>query len=136
AEDGIRDPLVTGVQTCALPIYELFDVFDDQFRANEMGDVGPAFWVVHGVGQVAHEHDVLAVFGHLPQTERPTQNAHVGVYAHENHVLDTAVFQQTPDLHARVADGVFILNLQKIDLGLPGRLRIAPHAGQSLVPLL
>src|SRR5438105_9032945 len=22
AEDGIRDPLVTGVQTCALPIYE------------------------------------------------------------------------------------------------------------------
>src|SRR5687767_15964889 len=24
AEDGIRDKLVTGVQTCALPIYELF----------------------------------------------------------------------------------------------------------------
>src|SRR5438105_5543699 len=23
AEDGIRDPLVTGVQTCALPIYSL-----------------------------------------------------------------------------------------------------------------
>src|SRR5439155_280671 len=66
----------------------------------------------------------------------PTQNAHVGVYAHENHVLDTLVFQQIPDLHARVADGVFILNLQKIDLSLPGRLRIASHAGQSLVPLL
>src|SRR5207247_8292741 len=26
AEDGIRDPLVTGVQTCALPIF--FEVFD------------------------------------------------------------------------------------------------------------
>src|SRR5207247_6575491 len=25
AEDGIRDPLVTGVQTCALPILELGD---------------------------------------------------------------------------------------------------------------
>src|SRR6266536_3852023 len=25
AEDGIRDPLVTGVQTCALPIYVLLD---------------------------------------------------------------------------------------------------------------
>src|SRR5207247_6905199 len=28
AEDGIRDPLVTGVQTCALPIYR-----DDHLRA-------------------------------------------------------------------------------------------------------
>src|SRR5207247_5187622 len=26
AEDGIRDPLVTGVQTCALPIYPVRDV--------------------------------------------------------------------------------------------------------------
>src|SRR5258708_22340229 len=25
AEDGIRDDLVTGVQTCALPIYEMLD---------------------------------------------------------------------------------------------------------------
>src|SRR5258708_10313067 len=30
AEDGIRDDLVTGVQTCALPI------FGDQTRSNEM----------------------------------------------------------------------------------------------------
>src|SRR5687767_15769771 len=27
AEDGIRDKLVTGVQTCALPIWPLFSVF-------------------------------------------------------------------------------------------------------------
>src|SRR5207247_6161436 len=26
AEDGIRDPLVTGVQTCALPIFKQFDI--------------------------------------------------------------------------------------------------------------
>src|SRR5438105_12416941 len=26
AEDGIRDPLVTGVQTCALPIYGIIDM--------------------------------------------------------------------------------------------------------------
>src|SRR5207247_5026029 len=26
AEDGIRDPLVTGVQTCALPIFEICGV--------------------------------------------------------------------------------------------------------------
>src|SRR5205823_6716294 len=27
AEDGIRDKLVTGVQTCALPIYALFETY-------------------------------------------------------------------------------------------------------------
>src|SRR5258708_23490852 len=30
AEDGIRDDLVTGVQTCALPIYLLFHVALDE----------------------------------------------------------------------------------------------------------
>src|SRR5207247_6677112 len=29
AEDGIRDPLVTGVQTCALPIFGAIDVGED-----------------------------------------------------------------------------------------------------------
>src|SRR2546425_2265370 len=29
AEDGIRDKLVTGVQTCALPIFEVVPVFDE-----------------------------------------------------------------------------------------------------------
>src|SRR5438105_9041963 len=32
AEDGIRDPLVTGVQTCALPIYGGRGQFGDQWR--------------------------------------------------------------------------------------------------------
>src|SRR5438105_12768521 len=32
AEDGIRDPLVTGVQTCALPIYELAPHLDRALR--------------------------------------------------------------------------------------------------------
>src|SRR5207247_6436747 len=30
AEDGIRDPLVTGVQTCALPIYRLARIGDGE----------------------------------------------------------------------------------------------------------
>src|SRR5256886_7232572 len=38
AEDGIRDLTVTGVQTCALPIYLV--VHADQERAGELG-VGP-----------------------------------------------------------------------------------------------
>src|SRR3989441_1582919 len=31
AEDGIRDKLVTGVQTCALPIYSLFRALRPRF---------------------------------------------------------------------------------------------------------
>src|SRR5687767_15244038 len=41
AEDGIRDKLVTGVQTCALPIYRL----------------------AHLVGEVEHRHRVIRVGG-------------------------------------------------------------------------
>src|SRR5438105_11992726 len=33
AEDGIRDPLVTGVQTCALPIYKLFPAMEQPAAA-------------------------------------------------------------------------------------------------------
>src|SRR5207244_6801410 len=38
AEDGIRDDLVTGVQTCALPIYAAFF----RFAAGDPEDVGVA----------------------------------------------------------------------------------------------
>ena len=34
AEDGIRDRLVTGVQTCALPIYEEFEENLSEFSKN------------------------------------------------------------------------------------------------------
>src|SRR5207247_8357017 len=43
AEDGIRDPLVTGVQTCALPIYALLDIlvlgFDDRHNGSLHGQL-------------------------------------------------------------------------------------------------
>src|SRR5262245_38417891 len=55
------------INTCDGWADELFDVFDDPFRANKVGNVRPTFRVVHGVCHIAHEHDVLAVFGHLPQ---------------------------------------------------------------------
>src|SRR5947208_13918710 len=45
AEDGIRDDLVTGVQTCALPICpepDLIELLGDKLRAREeLGDVLP-----------------------------------------------------------------------------------------------
>ena len=37
AEDGIRDIGVTGVQTCALPIYmDVFNVCEELFKYNNM----------------------------------------------------------------------------------------------------
>src|SRR5215216_6775801 len=56
AEDGIRDDLVTGVQTCALPILRAgvslgttsgepreVERFDDSYVKNELDKVGPEF---------------------------------------------------------------------------------------------
>src|SRR5699024_678243 len=46
AEDGIRDRNVTGVQTCALPIYQLLAPLDQLRAQSTLGVVTPA------VGQV------------------------------------------------------------------------------------
>ena len=35
AEDGIRDSPVTGVQTCALPIYKLNVTIDELIKSNK-----------------------------------------------------------------------------------------------------
>src|SRR5438105_7539773 len=46
AEDGIRDPLVTGVQTCALPIWrrpDRRDVPRDRADGALQGEDGPLF---------------------------------------------------------------------------------------------
>src|SRR5687767_5729150 len=49
AEDGIRDKLVTGVQTCALPIFELFH---QHFLPL------PAVWLRHRYCSLARRHSV------------------------------------------------------------------------------
>src|SRR5699024_3469187 len=42
AEDGIRDRNVTGVQTCALPIWEYWDKYEDDLtKVNEVLDQAP-----------------------------------------------------------------------------------------------
>src|SRR3982751_3336220 len=48
AEDGIRDPIVTGVQTCALPIWLLGAIFSYAVRHRMRAD-NP----VHGVTRFA-----------------------------------------------------------------------------------
>src|SRR3712207_8195600 len=60
AEDGIRDIGVTGVQTCALPIYSLkpFRLVDDKARDYKSRRVRDR------VGQAAFRQKVLATYGY------------------------------------------------------------------------
>src|SRR5690606_41197364 len=46
AEDGIRDFHVTGVQTCALPIYAVYVVYDDEGG----GWAGRFIWLLDVIG--------------------------------------------------------------------------------------
>src|SRR5207244_13628696 len=50
AEDGIRDDLVTGVQTCALPIYEVYICFVDFKKAFDRVDWIKMMEVLESVG--------------------------------------------------------------------------------------
>src|SRR5262249_59296411 len=84
------------------------------------GGVGRPRGVVDRVGQVAHEAHAPAVPGHLPQAERPADDAHVGVHAHQDDVGDPAGLDQVPDLLAGVADRVVVVDLDRLVLALPG----------------
>src|SRR5258708_36015286 len=57
AEDGIRDDLVTGVQTCALPIFHLFEAIAAAHGELEIADGD----VEHRVAAVAATGGVLVV---------------------------------------------------------------------------
>src|SRR5690606_40182739 len=63
AEDGIRDFHVTGVQTCALPI------FDRIHRKHTVSERGPNVRVLPGKDLTMQRHSGLAGF-HLPDTFR------------------------------------------------------------------
>ena len=103
----------------------LLDVLDEQLGAALVADEGPALRVIHRVGHVAHEHDVLAVLRHLAEAEGPAGDAHVHVDAHEDDVLDAAGFEQVPNLDAGIADGVLLLvDAQHVDLLRPRGARI------------
>lgn len=114
----------------------LFDVGNNQVGAREMADVRRPRGVVHGVRHVPHQHDVLAILGHLPQPERPSQDAHVGMHAGQDHVLDPALFEDAPDFFAPIADEIPLgVDGHPLVLFRPRRTRVAAHRRQFGCPL-
>ena len=97
--------------------------------------IRPPRRVVHRVGEVTDEQDVLAVARHVAQAEGAAQHAHVRVHADEQHVADAARLEQVPDLDAAVADRVAPgVDLDQAHLPLPRAARVAAKLGQVLGP--
>lgn len=97
----------------------LLDVFHDEFRAAEVVDVGGGVGVVHGVSEITHEEDVLALVHHLPDGEGATEDAHIGVDSHDDDIGDAALFHEVEGLGG-VGDGVFVVDFERGDLSAPG----------------
>ena len=57
------------------------------------------------------------------------------MHAHEHHVGDPALFEQAPDLDARIADRVLVANGQSGMLALPRSFRVPVQRFQLGVPL-
>ena len=96
------------------------DMPGDQVVAGEMVHPRLAPRVVHAVGHVPHQDDVLPLANHLPDRERPAQHAHVLVHAHDDDVGDAALAHQIVGLRA-VRDCVAFLDFDGCDLPPPGR---------------
>src|SRR3712207_1553284 len=90
AEDGIRDIGVTGVQTCALPIFGecRLEALPRLFRrAPADGSVAGLLWVVH-----LHQHGPAALSAHLELDQTAAHRA-------------PRMFMPRPTLRATVASG-------------------------------
>ena len=105
-------------------------VLNHQVRAAKVADERPHARVVHGVGQVAHQHNVLSLVNHLPDGKGPTEHAHVGVHAHHDDVLDATLFHQVKRLRAG-GDGVALFHLDDRDL-MTVHFRLGAAPGQAV----
>ena len=96
---------------------EPFDMLEDKIVTGEVIDEGFGSRVVHRVGHVAHQHDVLPLINHLANAEGPTEHAHVGVHAHDDDVFDAALLHQIKRFRT-VGDRVASHDFQRVDLSL------------------
>ncbi len=97
------------------------DVAHHEIDSREVIHLGRHGRIVHRIGQVAHQHDVLAEPREVAQPEGPAEHAHVRVHTHQDDVLDLPLFEQVPYLDAGVADGVTVPDLDRVDLPGPGQ---------------
>lgn len=103
----------------------LLDVLDDKVSAFVVGDDGRAAGVVHGVGEVADEGDVESPSQELANGERSAKDAHVGVNAEDEDVLDFAGGEEVVYFGSMVGDGVVGGDGDGGVLGLPGDAGLA-----------
>jgi len=80
----------------------LFDVFNDEFCADCMGNKGTGRWFVHGVSEIAHENAVNPPLRHLTNSEAAIEDAHVGVHAHIKHGVDPTMTKHVINLRPTV----------------------------------
>src|SRR3712207_9364325 len=99
AEDGIRDIGVTGVQTCALPIYQLKAYLNDQLQALSQADIGTmdAF-----AQKLVHQHGyVLGISPHFRIIQDKA----------EQDILKREVFSQVFEAYMAQADNKDFIQL-------------------------
>ena len=92
-----------------------FDMLEDQIVPRVVIHVRRVARVVHRVGHVSHQHDVLALIDHLANAERTAKHAHVRMHAHNDDIFDAALLYQVKRFGA-VGDCITFLNLQRLDL--------------------
>src|SRR5947209_7914647 len=82
------------------------DVLDHQLSAARMADERPRAWVVHGIGQVPHQHHLETKLCHLAGSEAAVQDTNIGVDTHECHITDAFLLAEIVDFLTVVADAV------------------------------
>lgn len=98
----------------------LFHVLDDKVGAGEVIDVGRFFGVVHGVGEIPNQYDLLPLLHELSDAEGATENAHVEMDAHDEDVFDFMFCEDVEGLLAVIGDEVLGGDFEGADLAFPG----------------
>src|SRR5207249_8694392 len=101
AEDGIRDRNVTGVQTCALPIFMDVEVADEAVGGTEDSPAAAAGWVVLIMSIPRELYAAGAVAGAVADVEEALQRAEgdlaVGRRSEERRVGKEGRRREPPD---------------------------------------
>ena len=76
-------------------------------------------WIIHRVRKIAGKNGVEPPANHLFNRERASEDAHIGVHAHEDDVLDSLVMEKIVDLLSIIADSICVSDLNDGMLSVP-----------------